>query len=53
MDGLDQLLYLLERKYGDLKDDGGCYVMNEETGEYEWLSVKTIVRLIEQAREEI
>lgn len=48
---LEYLKESLERKYGDLEDDAGCYVRNE-FGEPEWLSVKEIVRLIDEADEE-
>ena len=48
---LEYLLEMLERKYGDLEDNSGCYCRNE-FGESEWLSVKEIVRLIERADEE-
>ena len=43
---------MLERKYGDLTDNRGCYVRNEY-GEHEWFSVAEVVRLIEQADEEV
>ena len=49
---LDYLESLLERKYGDLNDNSGCYCYNDETGEHEWMSVKEFVRLIEMADEE-
>jgi len=48
---LEYLKEMLERKYGDLDDDTGCYCRNE-FGEAEWLSVKEIVRLIDRADEE-
>lgn len=40
-----ELLELLEQKYGDLTDECGCSVY--VNGEYEWLSVADIVRIIE------
>ncbi len=50
-ESLEYLLELLEKKYGSLEDDTGCYLRNEY-GEAEWLSVAEIVRLIETADEE-
>ena len=50
-ESLEYLLELLERKYGDLEDNCGCYLRNEY-GEAEWFSVAEIVRLINQADEE-
>ena len=41
-----ELLELLEQKYGDLTDECGCSV--HVNGEWEWLSVADIVRLIEE-----
>lgn len=49
---LAYLKSMLEMKYGDLDDNGGCYIYNEETGEREWLSVRAIVDLIDRADEE-
>lgn len=44
----NELLSLLEQKYGDLTDECGCYVRtwNECEWQHEWLSVKTIVDII-------
>ena len=50
-ESLEYLLGLLERKYGSLEDNSGCYLRNEY-GEAEWFSVAEIVRLIERADEE-
>ena len=50
-ESLEYLLELLERKYGDLEDNSGCYLRNEY-GEAEWFSVAEIVRLINKADEE-
>ena len=48
----EELLELIERKYGDLNDDGGCYVYHNYNGEeYQWLSVKEIVDLIDYCEE--
>ena len=44
----DELLELLERKYGNLSDTGGCYVSTEQG--YEWLSVANIVEIIKQCQ---
>lgn len=41
----EELLEAIERKYGDLTDECGCSVFNGE--DYEWLSVKDIVNIIE------
>jgi hypothetical protein len=40
-----ELLELLENKYGDLDNECGCSVF--VNGEYEWLSIKNIVDIIE------
>ena len=53
MEALEYLKELLEKKYGDLNDNGGCYARNDDTGENEWLSVKAIVDLIDRAAEEL
>lgn len=45
----EELLERLERKYGDLNDSCGCYVF--VNGEYEWLSVKDIVDVIDDCEE--
>ena len=45
-EALEILKELLEDKYGDLNNDCGCYVGGQ------WLSVKRIVDLINQADEE-
>lgn len=50
-EALEYLKEMLERKYGDLEDNAGCYCRNEY-GEAEWLSVAEIVRLIDRADEE-
>ena len=44
----EELLDLLAEKYGDLTDDCGCSIFNGE--DYEWLSVKDIVRVIQSCR---
>lgn len=41
-----ELLELLQNKYGDLTDGCGCSVYVD--GEYEWLSVADIVKLINE-----
>jgi hypothetical protein len=40
------ILSALEEKYGDLSDDGGCYVNGK------WLSVNEIVELILQINDD-
>ena len=40
----EELMELLERKYGNLNDSCGCSVYVD--GEYEWLSVKDVVDVI-------
>lgn len=40
----EELLEAIERKYGDLNDECGCNVY--VNGEWEWLSVKDIVDII-------
>jgi hypothetical protein len=42
---LQELLNMLEQKYGNLHDDDGCYVV-DSNGEYVWLSVAEIVDTI-------
>lgn len=42
----DELLELLEKKYGNLTDTCGCNVF--VNGEYVWLSVADIVDVIEE-----
>lgn len=39
----EEFLELLEQKYGDLNDEGGCSIC--VNGEYEWLSISNIVEL--------
>lgn len=51
-ESLEYLKELLERKYGDLDDNSGCYLRNEH-GEPEWFSVAEIVKLIDRADEEV
>lgn len=46
----DELLELLEARFGNLKDDYGCYIVNAD-GEHEWLSVKAIVDIIDDCEE--
>ena len=43
---LNKLLEKLERKYGDINDDRGCYVNGR------WLSIAQIVAIIEMVDEE-
>lgn len=50
-EALEYLKEMLERKYGDLEDNSGCYLYNEY-GEPEWFSVAEIVKLIDRADEE-
>ena len=50
-ESLEYLKELLERKYGDLDDNSGCYLRNEY-GEPEWFSVAAIVELIDRVDEE-
>ena len=45
----EELLNAIERKYGDLNDEGGCYVSTDNG--YEWLSVKDIVDVINSCME--
>jgi hypothetical protein len=40
----NELLEMLEKKYGDLNDDGGCYVVTNNG--HEWLSINAIVEII-------
>lgn len=47
---LEYLKNLIEEKYGDLDDDGGCYATVGY--EREWLSVKRIMDLLREADEE-
>lgn len=44
-----ELLELLERKYGNLNNECGCSVY--VNGEYEWLSIKDIVDVINDCTE--
>ena len=45
----DELLELLEQKYGDLTDDCGCNVSTDNG--WEWLSIKRIVDIINDCDE--
>ena len=45
----EELMELLERKYGNLNNELGCNVF--VNGEYEWLSVKDIVDVINDCEE--
>lgn len=45
----DELLELLERKYGDLTDNSGCSVSTDNG--WEWLSVADIVAVINECME--
>lgn len=45
----DELLEILEKKYGDLTDNSGCSVHNGKN--YEWLSVADIVDIINECTE--
>lgn len=45
----EELLEAIERKYGDLDDEGGCYVSTDRG--YAWLSVKDIVDIINDCLE--
>lgn len=45
----EELLELLEKKYGDLNDECGCSVY--VNGDYVWLSVKDIVDVINDCTE--
>lgn len=44
---LQILLDELEKRYGDLNDDSGCYTRNDR-----WLSVERIAKLIRRIDEE-
>lgn len=44
---LDSLLLKLKDKFGDLSNEGGCYLDNGE-----WLSIANIVELIYEVDEE-
>ena len=48
---LEYLKEMLEKKYGDLTDESGCYMRNEY-GEAEWFSIAEVVRLIDRADDE-
>ncbi len=48
---LEYLLELLERKYGELDNDFGCWY-NNEFGEPEWFSLEEVVKLVHRADEE-
>lgn len=41
-----ELLEAIKRKYGDLDNDCGCSIFVD--GEYEWLSIKDIVDIINE-----
>jgi hypothetical protein len=45
----EELLELLEEKYGDLTDDSGCSVSTDNG--WEWLSVADIVDVINKCTE--
>lgn len=45
----EELLEMIERKYGDLENNRGCYVHNGE--DYEWLSIADIVDIINDCEE--
>lgn len=45
----EELLELLKEKYGNLNDECGCSIFIN--GEYEWLSVKDIVNVINECEE--
>ena len=45
----DELLELLEQKYGDLTDECGCSVFTDNG--WEWLSVADIVNVINSCTE--
>ena len=45
----EELLEMLERKYGNLNDGSGCSIY--VNGEYEWLSIKDIVDIINDCTE--
>lgn len=45
----EELLKAIERAYGDLDDDGGCYCSTGD--EYVWLSIKRIVDIINDCEE--
>lgn len=44
---LDYLLDELEQEFGDLDNEGGCYLNNGR-----WLSISNIVQLIERVDED-
>ena len=48
---LREVLDRLKEKYGDLNDESGCSVFNDNTCKYEWLSVADIVKIIEEVDE--
>ena len=48
---LKEVLDMLEEKYGDLNNQRGSYVFNDNTGQHEWLSVADIVSIIEEIDE--
>ena len=48
---LREVLDKLEEKYGDLNDESGCSVFNDNICQYEWLSVADIVKVIEEVDE--
>lgn len=45
----EELFELLERKYGDLNNECGCYVSTEDG--YNWMSIKDIVDVINECME--
>ena len=48
---LREVLDKFEEKYGDLNDESGCSVFNDNICQYEWLSVADIVKVIEEVDE--
>lgn len=44
-----ELLERLENIFGDITDDGGCYVHTDKG--YEWLSLNRIVEIINECDE--
>lgn len=45
----EELLELIEKKYGDLNNECGCSVF--VNGKWEWLSIKDIVDIINECAE--
>lgn len=44
-----ELMERLENIFGDITDDGGCYV--DTNNDYEWLSLRRIVDIINDCEE--